>query len=101
MGVTPEIQQGQKIKGFSATLPLAGLLILAIPPNLAVSKMCAYSSLMSANEILSAFRKDTDAVDLNGYFTPPAEAAGNHLYFGRGDGTIIRSLLSGLIRLDR
>lgn len=54
----------------------------ALIGNLAVSNLCVYSSLMSVNEILSVFLKDTDAEDLNGYFTLPAEAAGNHLYFG-------------------
>lgn len=104
MWVTPEIQKKKdwRIQCNSLICWIARFLSnSALMGNLAVSKMCVYSSLMSVNEILSAFLKDTDADDLNGYFTLPAEAAGNHLYFGCGDGTIIRSLLLGLIHLDR
>lgn len=69
--------------------------------NLAVSEMCVYSSLMSVNEILSAFLEDALSEDWSGYLAQPAAAAGDHLHSGFGDRTIIRSLLLGLIRLDR
>lgn len=44
--------------------------------NLAVSEMCVYSSLMSVNEMLSAFLEDALSEDWRGYLAQPAAAAG-------------------------